>query len=356
MDSALHQADEKRLVSAAVEASIRIAVIGVMVVWCVRIAWPFVMPILWGIIIAVAVYPMYQKIEKVFKGRKGWAATVMTILMLLVLLVPSLILAGTLIQGISGIGGMMREGTLVIPPPPEEVGTWPIIGKQLFSFWTAASTNLDKLVEQLGPELVDVGKWFLSAAGSVGIAILLFVVSVIIAGVLLGYSESGSRAAQKFAARLVGEHGREYVKVAENTVRSVATGILGIAFIQAALAGLGMLVAGIPGAGFWAFLCLILAIVQIGSLPVLLPAAIYMFATADTLPAVLFAVWAVLVGLSDNILKPLLLGRGGDAPMLIVLIGAIGGMVTAGIVGLFVGAVIFSLGYRLFQVWLEGSA
>jgi len=208
----------------------------------------------------------------------------------------------------------------------------------------------------MGPEAVDAGKWLLASAASVGFALLMFIASVIVAGVLLAYSENGIRFVKKFATRLIGENGGDFVRVAESTVRSVAVGVLGIAFIQAVLAGVGMLVAGIPGAGLWAFLCLLLSIMQIGGLPVLLPAAIYMFATSDTLPAVLFSVWAVLIGLSDNVLRPILLGRQADAPMLVVLLGSLGGLIASGVVGLFVGAVIFTLGYKLFLVWLEGNS
>jgi predicted PurR-regulated permease PerM len=343
-------------VSAAIEATIRIGVIGALVYWCLRIVGPFVMPLIWGAIIAIAVYPAYEKIEKTFKGRKGLAATALTIGLLLILLVPVLLLADTLIGGIRVAADGLRDGTLSIPPPPEGVSSWPIIGKQLAALWTSASANLPGLIAQFGPAALDAAKWLLSGAASLGIAVLMFIVSVIIAGVLLAFSENGSRTARRFAMRLIGEQGPEHVKAAESTVRSVAVGILGIAFIQAMLAGLGMLVAGIPGAGLWAFVCLILSITQIGGLPVLLPAAIYMFATGDTLPAVLFSIWAVVVGLSDNILKPLLLGRGTDAPMLVVLLGAIGGLIASGVVGLFVGAVILTLGYKLFLVWLEGNA
>jgi predicted PurR-regulated permease PerM len=356
MNSSVDPSDQKRLVGAAIEATIRIAVIGALVFWCFQIIAPFVMLLIWGAIIAVAVYPAFVTIEKFFKGRKGLSATVMTIGLLLVLLVPTLFLVGTLVDGLQGAAQGLRDGTLRIPPPPEGVSTWPIIGKQLAGVWTMASENFESLVARVGPAAVDVGKVLLSSAANVGLAILMFVGSVIVAGVFLAYSESASRFARKFAARLAGERGGDYVKTAESTVRSVAVGIIGIAFIQAVLAGLGMLVAGIPGAGLWAFVCLLLSITQIGGLPVLLPAAIYMFATADTLPAVLFAVWAVLVGLSDNILKPLLLGRGTETPMLVVLIGSIGGMIASGVVGLFVGAVIFALGYKLFLVWLEGNA
>ena len=347
-----NQSDQKRLVAAAIEASIRIMVIGALVFWCFRILAPFVMLLIWGVIVAVAVYPAYKKVETVLKGRKGLAATTITVGLLVILLVPSLILVRTLIRESRSRPRGCATGTLRIPSPPEGVSTWPIIGKQLAKIWTMASENAENLVAQMGPAAADVGKWLLSTAADTGGAVLLFIGAVIVAGVLLAYSEHGSRFAHRFAVRLAGEQGGNYMKTAESTVRSVAVGILGIAFIQAALAGLGMLVAGIPGAGLWAFLCLLLAIMQIGALPVLLPAAIYMFATAGTLPAVLFTVWSVLVVLSDNILKPILLGRGVEAPMLVVLLGAIGGLIASGVVGLFVGAVIFTLGYKLFLLWM----
>jgi predicted PurR-regulated permease PerM len=356
MNSTSNGSEQERFVGAAIEAVIRIAVIGALAYWCFQIIGPFVMLLVWGAIIAVAVYPAYMKIERVFGGRKGLAAAVTTVGLLLVMLVPILFLVGTLIEGVQGAAQGLREGTLRIPMPPEGVSGWPIIGKQLSAAWTLASQSLEGLVEKMGPAAVDAGKWILSSAANLGVAILMFVASVIVAGVFLAYSDDGARFAKKLATRLAGEQGDGYVKAAESTVRSVAVGILGIAFIQAVLAGLGMLVAGIPGAGLWAFICLILSITQIGGLPVLLPAAIYMFATGDTLPAVLFAVWAAFVGVIDNILKPILLGRGADAPLLVVLVGSIGGMIVSGVVGLFVGAVIFTLGYKLFMVWLRGDA
>lgn len=356
MNSTVDNADQKRLVAAAIEAFIRIAVIGALVYWCVLILAPFLMLLIWGAIIAVSVYPAYRKVESAFKGRRGLAATAITIGLLLLLLLPTLFLTRTLVEGFQTTAQGLKDGTLRIPPPPEGVSGWPIIGKQLASLWTVASENFGNLVAQLGPFAVDAGKWLLSSAAGVGLAILLFIGAVIVSGVLLAYSENATRAANKFATRLAGENGGEYVKAAESTVRSVALGVLGIAFIQATLTGLGMAVAGIPGAGLWAFICLILAITQIGGLPVLLPAAIYMFATSDTLSAVLFSVWAALIGLSDNVLRPILLGRGAQVPMLVVLIGSLGGLIASGVVGLFVGAVIFTLGYKLFLVWLEGNA
>jgi predicted PurR-regulated permease PerM len=345
--------DEKTFVAKAVEASIRIAAIGVLVFWCVQIMAPFIAPILWGIIIAVAVYPIQSKLEKMFGGRKGLAATAVILLLLLILLVPAGLLTETLVSGVQGVGQQVREGTLKVPPPPANVETWPIVGKQVAGLWTMASVNLEKLIIQFSPELKAAGGWLLALVGQIGLTVLLFLLSIIVAGVLLAHAEGGIAVSEKFARRLMGGNGGEFVKLAGSTIRSVVRGILGIAFIQSVLAGILLLAAGIPGAGLWAFLCLLLVVMQIGTLPVLLPAAIYVWATAETLPAIIFTVCALLVGVSDNVLKPILLGRGTETPMLVILIGSLGGMIVAGIIGLFVGAVILTLGYQLFMAWLE---
>ncbi|MCK5573840.1 MAG: AI-2E family transporter, partial [Bacteroidetes bacterium] len=312
---------------------------------------------LWGVIIAVALYPTYKKAESAVGGRRGLAATLVTVVMLVVMVVPAFLLMETLISGVQHLADGLRDGTLQIPPPPEGVAGWPLVGDSVAKLWTLASTNLEKALQQIGPQLEAVATWLLSAAGKAGLAVLLFFVSIIIAGVLLAKADAGARTAQKITARLVGDRGGEFVAVAETTVRSVARGVLGVAAIQASLAGIGLLVAGIPGAGLWAVLCLLLAIIQIGPLPILIPAAIYVFATADTLPAVLFLIWVIVVGLSDNVLKPILLGRGVDVPMAVVFLGTLGGFILSGIIGLFVGPVVLTLGYKLFLAWVnEGTA
>ena len=349
------ESDEKVFVSRTVEAFIRISAIGVLILLCYHIVAPFLGPIVWGMIIAVAAYPTYLKIENRLNGRRGLAATIMTLLMLLIMIVPAFFLAETFISGLTGLATQLKEGTLAVPPPPPTVESWPVIGKPLFGLWAGAAQNLDKTLLQYASEIKAAGMWLLSAAGQMGVAVFLFFISVIIAGVMLAYHEGGKRFLHSLAHRLAGDKGDDLVRVAGSTVRSVFRGILGVSFIQAMLAGLGLLVAGIPGAGLWAFLCLILCVVQIGTLPVLLPAAIYMWVTADTLPAVLFTIWALIVGVSDNVLKPLLLGRGAEAPMLIVLIGSIGGFIAIGVVGLFVGAVVLTLGHALFKAWLASA-
>jgi predicted PurR-regulated permease PerM len=348
--------EDKAFVARAVEATIRIAAIGLLAIWCFQIASPFLIPIVWGIIIAVAVYPIQVKLEKLFGGKKGLAASCVILLLMLVLLVPAWLLTDTLVSGVQDAGQQIREGTLKVPPPPASVETWPIIGKQVSGLWTMASVNLEKLLMQFAPELRMAGGWLLSLVGQIGLTVLLFLLSIIISGVLLAYANGGIAVAEKFAKRLAGDHGGEFVRLAGETIRSVVRGILGIAFIQSVLAGILLLAAGIPGAGLWAFLCLLLVVMQIGTLPILLPAAIYVWATSETVPAVIFTVCALLVGVSDNVLKPLMLGRGTETPMLVILIGSLGGLIVSGVIGLFVGAVVLTLGYKLFLAWLDEGA
>jgi predicted PurR-regulated permease PerM len=349
------ESDERRFTGKTIEAAIRIALVALLLFMCYRILSPFLTLIVWGVIIAVAMYPTYQKILKGVKGRKGIAASIVTILLLLILIVPVWLLAGTFIDGINMLTDRLKEGSITIPPPPASVETWPLIGKKLAALWASAAQNLEQTLAQFGPQLKDAGMWFLGIAGQMGLAVLLFVGSVIVAGIMLAYADGSGAFTLRFARRLAGDKGEGLVHAAGSTIRSVFRGILGIAFIQSVLAGLGFLVAGIPGAGLWTFLCFIFCVVQIGTPPVMFPAAIYLWFTADTMTAILFTAWTVFVGISDNLLRPILLGRGAEAPLLVVLLGAIGGFIAMGVVGLFVGAVILTLGYKLFMTWLDAG-
>lgn len=352
--STVHEtSEEKKYVALAVEASVRVATIGLLVYWCYRIVAPFLVPILWGTIIAVAVYPLQTKLESRFGGRRWLAATVVIFLMLLVLAVPAWLFTDTMISGIREVGSQIHDGTLKVPPAPPGVENWPVVGKKVAELWHLATDNIEKLAAQYSEELKGAGKWLLSLAGKVGLTILLFLVSIGIAGVLLANADTAVGVSEKLARRLAGANGKEFVRVTGATIRSVVRGILGIAFIQSVMAGILLVAFGIPGAGLWAFACLLLAVMQIGTLPVLLPATIYMFATASTGSAIVFAVFAVLIGISDNVLKPFLLGRGAETPMLVLLVGSLGGLMASGVIGLFVGAVVLTLGYRLFLTWVE---
>jgi predicted PurR-regulated permease PerM len=346
---------DKAFLKRALEVSIRIGLLLLLVVWCFEIVRPFIVPVVWGIILAVATHPGYRRLNAAVGQRHGLAAALMTVVLLVLLAGPMMMLAGTLVEGARELAEQLREGSLQIPPPPESVGTWPIIGPPLAAFWSLASENLAEALEEVGPQIRAVGVWLLSAAGGVGFGILQFVFAIVISGVLLAHSKGGGQAAEAIAVRVMGEQGPKFADLAGATVRSVSRGILGVALIQAILAGLGFLAVGLPAAGLLALLCLFLAVIQLGVGLIVIPAVVYVFATADTATAVLFLVWGIFVTLLDNVLKPILLGRGVQVPMAIIFVGAIGGFLAHGIIGLFVGSVVLALGYTLFSAWLRES-
>jgi predicted PurR-regulated permease PerM len=327
----MNSAEDRAFFTRALETSIRIGLLLFLVLYCFQIARPFLPPILWGIILAVATQPIHAALCRVTGGRSSLAATILVVGALLVLIVPSTLLTTNLVDSATSLAKAVDAGTLEVPPPPPGVADWPFVGEQVHAFWAAASRNLDTALDPL----------------------LIFALSIVIAGVLLASSGTAVGAAQRIAERLVPDRGGELVHLAHGTVQSVTRGILGTAFIQAFLASLGMILVGVPAFGLWALLILLLAVVQLPTLLVLAPIIVWVFASSSTGVAVLFAIWSVAVGLSDNVLKPLLLGRGSDVPMAVIFIGAIGGFMLEGIIGLFVGAVVLSVGYTLFQRWLE---
>jgi predicted PurR-regulated permease PerM len=345
--------NERQFLSLTVEAAIRIGLLAALTIWCFDIARPFLVPIVWGVIIAVAVYPAYRWLEARLGGRRILAATLFTTLMLVVLIVPSVLLGGSLASGVQNAAAAFQAGTLQVPPPPEQVAAWPIVGDQVHRFWQLASDNLQEAVRQASPALTGFGRWLLSAAAGTGIGLLQFVLAVVIAGVLLAYAEAGGRAVRAIALRLAPERGLGFAETAEKIVRSVASGILGVALLQGLLAGIGFLVAGVPAAGLLTIICVVFGVIQVGVAVVLIPVVIYLFSAADTTTAVVFLVYAILIAPLDNILKPILLGRGVKVPLMVVFIGAIGGFINTGIIGLFIGAVIFTLGYGLLMAWLH---
>jgi predicted PurR-regulated permease PerM len=352
MNSPSPPTKERRIVSTALEAAVRIGLVFLLIAWCFQIVRPFVIPIVWGVIIAIAAYPGYQRLQLMLGDRHRLTAILFTVFMLLVLIVPTVMLSGTLVGGLKSLATDFSDGSLTVPTPPQSVKTLPLVGEQLYDFWTLASDNIEAAAEKIGPEIKAVGKWLLATAAGIGFAILQFVIAIIIAGVLMANAEGGSYIAHAIALRLAGDQRTDFVELAGMTVRSVARGILGVAIIQSLFAGLGFLVAGVPAAGLWALLCLILGVAQIGIFVVLIPVVIYLFNTADMVTAVAFLIWSIPVGLIDNVLKPVLLARGVKTPMVIIFIGAIGGFLTSGIIGLFVGAVVLALSYEIFLLWL----
>ena len=353
MEQHKRQPDDQENVRKSLEIIIKVGLVLGLIVWCFLILKPFLILTLWGIIMAVAVYPIYVWFKRRMGNRRKLASVVVTLLLLAVILLPIILLGGSLRDAVDTVKDALVGGKGLVPPPPETVKTWPVIGSQFFSIWQSASENLAGFAKEYQSQLMTGLSWFLSTLTNAGLGVLMFICSILISGVILVYSESGGRAAREIAVRLMGEQGIETVANAETTIRNVARGILGVAFIQAFLAGLGFLVAGIPGAGLWALISFVLAIVQIGVGPVIIGVLIYAFLKLSLLTAILLMIWCAPLLVIDNVLKPLLLGRGAPVPMLVIFLGAIGGFLTFGTIGLFVGAVVLSLGYNLFLLWLK---
>jgi predicted PurR-regulated permease PerM len=267
------------------------------------------------------------------------------------LIVPVVLLANTLLEGVQDIAAHLRDGTPIIPPPPAGVQNWPIIGDRLNILWSQASNDISAAIRTFAPQIKAAVPGMLSVSTGLGFTVLQFALSILLAAVLLANAPGAYRVTCSLFNRLFGDEGPEYQALIGATIRSVTTGILGVAAIQAVLAGLGFLVAGLPGAGLWAAAFLLAAVLQVGML-ILIPAVIYMFTIASVTKAVIFLVWCLFVGLIDNFLKPLLLGRGVAVPTVVVFLGAIGGFVALGLIGLFIGAIVLSVGYKLFLAWL----
>jgi predicted PurR-regulated permease PerM len=349
----MQQSDD--YVSRSFEVFIRLGLMLALTIWCFQIVRPFIAPIVWGMIIAIALNPLYMWLLPKFGGRRGLCATVLTLVALGALLTPAIELSGALVHNAHEISENVKSGSLDVPPPPEGIKEWPVIGERTHKAWTLANQNLSDALSTYEEQIKSAVGWLLSKAAGAGLGVLMFAVSLIISGVFLTYAEGGNEFARKLGRRLAGERGEKYANLAGATVRGVAQGVLGVAVIQATLAGIGFAVMGIPAAPLWILLVLILGIVQISPGLVIIPTIIYVFSTAATVPAVIYMIYMVAVSLSDNILKPILLARGVPVPMAVIFIGAIGGFILSGIVGLFVGAVIIVLGYDLFMYWLNAD-
>lgn len=339
-------------VDLALEASIHIGLAILLVACCLLILWPFIPLLAWGVIIAVAAYPGFKKLRLALHGRGVLTAILFSVLLLILLVVPAVLLAETLVQGVQSLVARFKEGSLIIPPPPAGVESWPIIGPPLNSLWSLASQDLSVAVRAFAPQIKAFLPGVLSTTAALGLTMLQFVLSVVVSGILLANAEAAYRLTCSVCNRFFGKKGPAIQQLIGATIRSVTSGIVGVAFIQSILAGLGFLVAGLPGAGLWAVLFLVAAVLQVGAL-VLIPAVLYMFTIAGITKSIIFLVWCLFVALLDNVLKPILLGRGVAVPMAIVFLGAIGGFLALGLIGLFIGAIVLSVGYTLFLAWLN---
>ncbi len=343
----------------SIELLIRICFLILLIAASLMILAPFMIILIWGVIIAIAQFPLFKKSVNALGNKKTLTAVLFTLAGLIVIIIPSLMLAESSASGYQNLLRAFEEGRLTIPPPTENVNEWPLIGENLYYIWGQASNNLLELLSEYNGQHSEQVKefigWLLKTLTSIGLTFLQFIVSIIIAGVLLAKADMGAETAKEFVKRLVGDNAEDFINLTIGTIRSVVQGILGVALIQALASVILLIIFNVPLPGLWALFVLILATVQLSPLLILGPISIYVFSVLDTVPATVFTVLAVLISISDGFLKPLLLGRGVDIPMLVVLLGAIGGMLAFGILGLFVGAVVLAVSYKLMMAWLHAD-
>lgn len=337
----------------AMASYVRIAALTLLFVWCFRILSPFVNIVMWALTMSVAIYPLHVSLSAKLGGREKTSAIIFVLLGLAILLVPTILVAESSIFAIKRIGTELASGSIRISPPNPSVAQWPVIGGTVSDIWSSAAANLQATLNQFEPQLKSLGATALRLTGSMAIGVLQFVISICIAGAFLVIGQSGYATAKALSSGLLGARGLQLTDLAIDTIRSVAKGVIGIAVIQSILSAIGLAVMGVPAAGVWAALVLVLAIIQLPPLIVMGPVAVWVFSVSDTLPATVFAIYAFIVSFSDTFLKPMFLGRGMEIPMLVVLLGAIGGAMLSGIIGLFVGAVVLAVGYEVLTAWME---
>jgi predicted PurR-regulated permease PerM len=330
--------------------AIRIVCLAFLGYWSFILVRPFLTIIVWSIIIAVALYPIFDWLSAKLYGHRAVSAVVITALSLVVMLGPATWLALSLAETVRMLLLRLGDGSLTFPPPSEAIKAWPLIGEKIYENWLLASSNLRALVIEAAPHLKPLGSSLLNAAGSIGINLLKFIIAVVISGFLLVPGPSLIHSIKNLLSRVAAVRAGEFVDLAGTTIRNVSRGIIGIAILQALLAGVGLLFAGVPAAGLFSFLVLLLGILQIGPSIILLPLIIWSWFAMDTTMAVLFTLYMVPVNLLDNLLRPLV-AKGLSTPMPVILIGVLGGTLVHGLIGLFVGPIVLSIGWQLVVVW-----
>ncbi len=349
---------ERALSRGMLDVLIRAGLIAILAVVCFRIFYPFGSLLVWSMILAITMYPLHLRLRKRLGNKDGLTATLIVLLALIILIVPAYLLGVALVDSVGNAMEMAKSGGVRIPPPAESVANWPLVGGKVYAFWLQASTNLTGLIQKITPQLKGVGAVLLEAATGVGTGLLVFIFALIISGIFMAYGEESKRASLRIASRIFGpDAGPKITELCAATIRAVAQGVVGIAFIQMLLVGVAFVMKGIPGAGLLALAVLLLGIMQLPATLITIPIIIYVFASEGfTVGTIVFAIYVFIAGLADNVLKPLLLGRGVDVPMPVVLIGALGGMVTGGVIGLFIGPVVLAVGYQLFWRWVDDQA
>ena len=336
-----------------VRLAIRLVLLAGIIYWSYILILPFIPIMVWSIILAVALYPVFELLDRLLGGRPVVSAILITILGLAIVIGPASWLAFGLIEGVRLISDQVGTGNVHVPTPNVAVKQWPLVGETLFDLWQLASTNLAAALGRLSPYAKPVATTVLATVGSGSLEILKFLVAVIATGFLFIPGPRLVSNVRIFLAHIVPERSEEFLTLGGETIRSVSRGVIGIAILQAFLAGIGFVVADIPGAGLFAFLVLLLGVAQIGCAIVLIPMIAWYWMTREPTAALLFTLYIVPVGFVDNALKPFVMGHGSRTPMVVIFIGVLGGTLAHGLIGLFIGPIVLAVAWELLAAWMR---
>lgn len=329
-----------------------VAIVG-LIAGSMWIMSPLFTSIVWATMIVVACWPLMLRVQSWARGRRGPAVAVMTLLMLAVFIVPLMLAINTIVDNADTLVHWGRMAAhFELPPPPAWVASLPLVGERVAEIWAGLrAAGADELVKRAAPYAGRGAQWVAGQAGGIGMLLVHFLVTVVIATVMFAQGEEGARRVLALARRISEDHGEDSLRLAAAAIRGVALGVVVTALLQTIATALGLYIAGVPFAGLLTAVTLILCIAQIGAGVVLIPAVIWLFWMGDTGFGVFLAIWSVLVLTMDNFIRPFLIRKGADLPLLLIFAGVIGGLLSMGLVGLFVGPVILAVTYRLSEAW-----
>ncbi|GMW07812.1 MAG: AI-2E family transporter YdiK [Gammaproteobacteria bacterium] len=329
--------------------------LGLLIGGSLWILWPFLGALLWAVMIVVATWPLFLRLERMLGGRRALAVTVMAVGLLLVLVIPIVLLIGALVANagtfVGWVGGLADWR---LPPPPAWLVNLPLVGASVAGIWANVGALSDmELLGRATPYVGELTRWLLSQIGNVGFIIVQFILTIIVAAIVYANGEATARFALRFARRLAGEQGERAARLAAQAIRGVALGVVGTALIQATFTGIGLAIAGVPFVPVLTAVAFLLTVAQLGVVLVLAPAVIWVFATGPTWLAVFLLVWSIVVGTADNFIRPLLIKRGADLSLVLIFAGVVGGLLTFGIIGIFVGPVVLAVSWTLLRAWTD---
>jgi predicted PurR-regulated permease PerM len=336
-----------------IEIAVHLGVIGFLAWWTFTLILPFAPVVLWSVVLTVALYPVFDWLAHKLQGRRRLAAALITLLGLVIVIGPVTWLGIGLVEGARELVERVNEGRLSVPPPSEGVKEWPLVGPLVYDYWARASTNLASVLSPLLPQLRPVGETLLGAAGSAGMGTLKFLASVIIAGFMFNPGPSLLAATRRFSRRVDPGRGESFVTLTADTIRAVSRGVIGVSLLQAVIAAVGMTAAKVPGASLITLLVVAFGIVQIGPWPICVLLIAWGWMNLPTFAALAFTLCMLTVGLIENIAKPFALSHGLKTPMPVTFLGVIGGVMTHGIGGLFMGPVVLAVAWELAKNWIE---